>query len=275
MARKKANIGDVIEIKTPVGLAYLQYTHEGGTNGELVRVLPGLFSNRPSDLAQLARQKELYFVFYLMDYAPRTGQAEIVSNQPVPPWAKAYPVMRHAAAFDDFGRTIRWRIISAASRLTLDELQRTPLLEHLTAEQEKLSVFEIWPHPAMVKELARGWTPERATELGLKDIVEAAEKKSKSRETSPRTEGMRHYLYFPKKRNAEEVGERLRKRGFSVEVQKSSDGENWTVTATKSPPTSGDQMDGLRRSWRKSPGRESHSQLKGTNAAGIVYNLRQ
>jgi hypothetical protein len=39
---------------------------------------------------------------------------------------------------------------------------------------------------------------------------------------------------------------RLRKRGFSVEVQKSSDGENWTVTATKSPPTSGEQMNELR-----------------------------
>jgi hypothetical protein len=98
----------------------------------------------------------------------------------------------------------------------------------------------------MVKELARGWTPERATELRLKDIVEAAEKKKQVAGDESSYEGMRHYLYFPKKRNAEEVGERLRKRGFSVEVQKSSDGENWTVTATKSPPTSGEQMNELR-----------------------------
>lgn len=39
---QQARIGDIVEIKTPAGLGYLQYTHDAGTNGELVRVLPGL-----------------------------------------------------------------------------------------------------------------------------------------------------------------------------------------------------------------------------------------
>ena len=116
---KKASIGDIVEISTPAGLGYVQYTHDADTNGELVRVLPGLYTDRPSDFAALARQKELYFVFYIMNYALRAGQAEVVSNQPVPEWAKAHPMMRHAASWDDFRRVIRWRIISAASRLTL------------------------------------------------------------------------------------------------------------------------------------------------------------
>jgi hypothetical protein len=244
---KKASIGDIVEIRTPAGLAYVQYTHDGGTNGDLVRVLPGLYENRPSDFAQLARQKELYFIFYIMSYALRTGLAEIVSNQPVPEWAKGHPMMRHAAAFDDFGRTIRWRIISAASPLTVQELQRTPLLAHLTPEQERLSVLEIWPHAAMVRELARGWTPERATELRSKDIAEAAEKKKEQVAGDESSyEGMRHYLCFSKKPNAEKAGERLRSRGFSVEVRKGSDGENWLALATKAPPKTGEQMDELR-----------------------------
>ncbi len=241
---KKVRIGDIVEISTPAGLAYVQYTHDGGTNGELVRVLPGLYENRVSDLASLARQKELYFVFYIMNYALRTGQAEVVSNQPVPEWAKAHPMMRHAAAFDDFRRVIRWRIVSAASQLTPQELIRTPLLTELTPEQEKLSIREIWPHAAMVRELARGWTPERAAELLLQDVVEAAERKKKQVAGDASLEkGMRHFLYFPRKMDAERAGERLRDRGFSVEVRQSTDGEKWLALATQTPPRTGEEMD--------------------------------
>jgi hypothetical protein len=174
MPRKKAKIGDITEIKTPAGLGYVQYTHEGGTHGELVRVLPGLYANRPSNFTELAQQRELYFAFLILNQGLRTGigQMEIVSNQPIPDWAKPYPLMRHSAAQDESGTTIRWRIISAASQLTMNLLRRTPLLTRLTPEQEKLSIYEIWPPAVMVRELARGWTPERAEEFRLKDSAE-------------------------------------------------------------------------------------------------------
>ena len=241
---KKASVGDIVEIKTPGGFAYVQYTHAGGTSGELVRVLPGLYENRPADLAQLAQQKELYFVFYILNYALRADQAEIVSNHPVPEWAKPHPIMRHSAATDETGKTIRWRLISAASRLTLEELQRTPLLFQLTPEQEKLSIREIWPHAAMVRELARGWTPERAEELRLKDAAETAERKTNPVGGDESSEkGMRHFLYFTRKTDAEMAGERLRDHGFSVEVSKGGDGESWLALATKTPPRTGEQMD--------------------------------
>ncbi len=244
---QKASIGDIVEIRTPAGLGYVQYTHAAGTDGELVRVLPGLYTKRPSDFAALARQKELYFVFYIMNHALRAGQAEVVSNQSVPEWAKVHPMMRHAAAFDDFRRVIRWRIISAASRLTLEELQRTPLLAELTPEQKKLSIHEIWPHAAMVKELARGWTPECAEELRLKDVVERAKNKINQVQVDESKEkGMRHFLYFTKKKDAEGAAELIRSRGFSVEVSKNASEENWLAKATTAAPTNGEQMDELR-----------------------------
>lgn len=247
MTTKKAKIGDVVEIKTPAGLGYVQYTHEGGTNGELVRVLPGLYSTRPSNLAELAGKKELYFVFYIMNYALRTNQAEVMFNQPIPEWAKAYPLMRHAAAFDDFFKPIRWRIISAASQLTLNELSRTPLLTQLTPEQEKLSIHEIWPHAVIVKKLARGWTPERAEELRLKDFAERSESGPKQvSDNGPSSKGMRHFFYFPKKEDAESAGKLLRNRGFLVEVRLGADSKNWLTLAAKAPPATGEQMDELR-----------------------------
>ena len=241
--RKKAIIGDIVEISTPAGLGYVQYTRDAGTNGELVRVLPGLYANRPLDLATLAQQKELYFVFYFMNYALREGEAVVVSNQPVPEWAKTPPMMRHAAAFDNFGRVIRWRIVSAASRLTPQELILTPLLTELTQEQKKLSIREIWPHAAMVRELSRGWTPDRAEQLQLQDIAEAEKRMPPEKRGS---QPMKYYLYFPKKLSAEEAGEELRNRGFSVQVCKGTSEKGWLTLATKAPPKTGEKLDKLR-----------------------------
>jgi Regulator of ribonuclease activity B len=245
---KRARIGDIVEIRTPSGLGYVQYTHDANPKlGELVRVFPGLYDIRPTDFAVLAGQKELYFIFYIMNYALRAGWAEVVSNQPIPQWAKDSPMMRHAAAHDDFGRVIRWRLINAASPLTPEELIRTPLLTELTPEQKRLSIHVIWPHKAMVRELARGWTPERAEELRLQDFVETAEQNANQVPGKRLSdEPMKHYLYFSKKSNAEEAGDRLRSRGFSVEVSKSAAKENWLVLATIAPPKTGEQIDDLR-----------------------------
>ncbi|HEV2987793.1 MAG TPA: hypothetical protein VG759_05085 [Candidatus Angelobacter sp.] len=38
---KKARIGDIVEIKTPAGLGYAQFTHDGGDSGELVEGVKG------------------------------------------------------------------------------------------------------------------------------------------------------------------------------------------------------------------------------------------
>jgi len=242
-----ARIGDIVEISTPAGLGYVQYTHDGGSNGELVRVLPGMYENRPSDLTALARQKELYFIFYIMNYALRAGLAHVVSNQPVPNWALAPPMMRHAAGFDEYGTTVRWRIINAASKLTPAELIRAPLISELNPEQEKLSIREIWPHKVMVRELARGWTPARAEHLRHQDMAEAAVRSaSQIPAVGPSEKPMRHYLYFRKKPNAEQAGKWLRDRGFSVEIRKAADGETWLALATKTPPKAAEDMDDLR-----------------------------
>src|ERR1700731_1908718 len=104
MAKKnEAKIGDICEIETPAGLAYVQCTHVSPDMGALVRVLPGLLKARPIDFEQLAKQKELYFTFYTLNYAIRDHQVTIVSNQPVPEWARS-PLMRWSGLTDETGK---------------------------------------------------------------------------------------------------------------------------------------------------------------------------
>jgi Regulator of ribonuclease activity B len=241
--RVVAEIGDICEIETPAGLAYVQYTHEGGGMGQLVRVLPGLFHSRPQDFSNVAGQTELYFIFYTLNLSLRDKQCVIVSHQAVPSWAQEYPLMRWLAARDSSGRPIGWKIMRANTPLTIETHLTTPIVLQLTPEQEKLSVHVLRPHPSMVKELARGWTPQRAEEMRLRDVVEAETTgKGRGSEVSPSDKGTRHFLYFPKKLNAEKASKELRSSGFSVEVRRAATGKEWLVLATVTQTQSGAQL---------------------------------
>jgi len=278
MRSPKARIGDICEIRTPAGFAYIQYSHPGINMGSLVRVLPGLFKERPTNFAELAKERELYFVFYTLRYALRDKDAEVVSHQPVPEWAQPYPLMRWPGASDPSGKVVAWKIIKASDPLTLGSHQRTPVIRTLTREQEKLSIHHLWPHPVLVKELARGWTPERAEVLRLNDVAEAADRiKTQAGGDESPDRAMRYYLYFPQKLNAESAGERLRSRGFKVVVRMGADGENWLALATKYPPavkeTQMEQMDEEMEALAKDLGGEydgcemavDASRIEGTN----------
>ena len=122
---RKAKIGDICEIKTPIGLAYVQYTHDGKDMGELVRVLPGIYSSRMSDFNALAKQKELYFIFYTLQYALRARQIEIVSNQPISEWAKEFSVMRKPGGHSNRERRVlNWYVGHGLRLSTIEEMQQ-------------------------------------------------------------------------------------------------------------------------------------------------------
>jgi hypothetical protein len=158
---------------------------------------------------------------------------EIVSHQPVPQSAERYPLMRWAGPRDRRGKIVGWKIFRASDPLTVEMHQRTPLIQALSTEQKKLSIHQLWPHAVMVRELARDWTPERADELEMMDVAEAKASKpirSESTDVGYQEQPVWHYLYFPKRSDAEEAGRELRERGFCVTVRKGADGENWLAT---------------------------------------------
>lgn len=229
-ATKKAKIGDVAEIATPAGLAYVQYTHDGESMGELVRVLPGIHKSRPAEFAELVSQKELYFIFYTLNYALRARQAEIVAHCSVPDWARPYPLMRLDWGTDENGSR-RWKIADASVQWTLENHKRIPPTKDLSPEQMKLSIHCLWPHPVMVKELARGWTPERDDELTRQDSADA--------DKEPAVEvraGAHYYLYFHQEDIAHRAGQRLVGKGFDIDVQKGADGASWLVLVKTRTP---------------------------------------
>jgi hypothetical protein len=245
MSARKPKVGDVAEIRTLRGLAYVQYTLDGKGHGEIVRALPGVHQCRPN-LDALVSQRELYFVFYTLAYAMRKGEVEVVCNLPVPESARSEPLMRHASGRTREGKVTGWRIVPALRPLTVDFLMRTPVLRELTQEQERLSIHHIWPHPVMVKELARGWTPERAESIEDQDRAEAVARRANQPLAPTVDETMNHYLYFRTLADAKQAGEHLCNHGFRVDVRDGANGEKWLVLAKGERPKSEDEMDQLR-----------------------------
>ncbi len=95
--RVRPQIGDVIEIRTPRGLAYAQYTHEHREpprHGSLLRVLPGLYDRQPKDLASLVEQEERFSVFFPLGAALARGIFRIVGKADVPLSKQRFPIFR-------------------------------------------------------------------------------------------------------------------------------------------------------------------------------------
>jgi hypothetical protein len=228
MATKQPTVGDIFEIDTPAGLAYAQYTHDAGHLGQLVRVLPGTYSSRP-DVALLAKQREIYFVFYTLEYALRAKHVEIISNHAIPDWAKEPPLMRKAGGLsDEEGRRLNWTIGRALSLSSVEDLQHALKVRGLSPEQAKLSIAALWPHSVMVDKIAKGWRPERDEELNL---LARKARKATAVPVAKSNSTLEHFLYFPEKTHAKEAAKRLKAKGWAVEIRMGADGENWLVLA--------------------------------------------
>jgi hypothetical protein len=145
-------IGDVIEIRTPNGLAYIQYTHEHRDPprmGSLLRVLPGVFDQQP-DLASLVEQEERFSVFFPLHAALRRGIFRIVASEPIPPNKRQFPIFRSQAR-DELSAG-PWYYWDGKREWRESRRRRTP-------EWRRRALNEVWNDTLLVDRIASGWSP--------------------------------------------------------------------------------------------------------------------
>ena len=97
--RIRKKIGDIIEIPTSKGLAYVQYTHEHTTPpvwGSLIRVLQGFYQKRPSheELEKIVQEPHRFQTFCIVYRVVNIGDWERVGNFPVPDFAQKFPIFK-------------------------------------------------------------------------------------------------------------------------------------------------------------------------------------
>ncbi len=154
--RKRPQIGDVIEIETPKGFAYFQYTYkynEPPKYGALIRVLPNLYKSRPSDFSELVQHKERFFVFFPLGAACNRGIVKIVANEKIPDQSRGLPLMRLSSSYrDKSGKIIEYdcRLWNGKEEVNIGKL---------TNEYRNLSLLQIWNDTLLIERIASGWKP--------------------------------------------------------------------------------------------------------------------
>lgn len=147
---KRARIGDVVEIDTPKGRAYAQYTHKHAQWGGLLRILPGIFMETPADLERLVAEKAAFSTFFPLQQAIKQDIVRIVGNVPVPLHLRRFPTFR-APMPDAFGgtdRIIGWWLWDG---------EREWPVGRLTHEQRELPIREVINDTLLVERIVSGW----------------------------------------------------------------------------------------------------------------------
>jgi hypothetical protein len=147
-------LGDVHEINTPNGLAYLQYIGKDAQFGALIRILPGIFSARPQNFMHLVRQKESFITFFPLGAAAARGIVTWVAYEHIPESA-TFALFRAAGNRDPkTGKVLDWWLC--------DDHKSWPIGE-LRPEYRHLPIQEIVNDTLLIERIVNGWTPEQST----------------------------------------------------------------------------------------------------------------
>jgi hypothetical protein len=147
----KIKIGDIFEIKTPIGSAYLHYIHKDKTIGDLIRVLPGLFTERPDDFDAIASAKERYMIFFPLSAANNRKLLERVGFYP----ADGFEMPKYMRTKHFVGKEyLGWHVVDTAT-------WKRQLLNSLTSEQMQYSPWGVWNDTLLIERLANDWSLEK------------------------------------------------------------------------------------------------------------------
>jgi hypothetical protein len=202
----KAKIGDILEIPTRKGLAYVQFSHyhePAPHMGAIIRVLPGFSRERPKDLQSLADQKELYYTFFPVQAAVNRKIFQIAGHADVPKHAKNFPLFRSGNINPQTGTVDQWWLWDGTKSWKIGKL---------TDEQLDLSIESGWNDVLLVSRIEQGWTPRKA-----EAFIQAARLRKKVQK-APTVKGVRHFLLFKSKNAAEHAQRLANDAGFKSEI---------------------------------------------------------
>lgn len=221
--------GQILEIETPCGLAYVQYVSRHRKYGDTIRVLPGQFSARPTDFARLAREHS-YFAFYPAGVAVAHGLAVAVAIEAIPAGREEPGLIRRRGAISRDGHTLTWLIVDG---------DREVLRRALTADEKRLPIAAIWNHAFLVDRLAEHWSPEMD---GIRHVTPGKQGALQESTAGPPDMSkfrVTHYLYFPAEDLARGAVEELTNHGFEASTEPSRDTKDWLVLAKHGLQTPG------------------------------------
>ncbi len=147
---KKLELGDIFELETKKGLAYLQYVKEPKDQNEIekVRIFYDLHNKRPSQLKDTICG-EFFFLSFILKSAFKEGIVKKIGNISIPNDLTFPSFMRTEHLFKDDW----WQIVNVKT-------WERESIENLTDEQKKLSPWGTWNDTLLIENLENGWRLE-------------------------------------------------------------------------------------------------------------------
>ena len=150
MGRKKIEIGDIFELQTNKGYAYMQCVRipeDKRQDLELVRVYYKVHPSKTMDIS-IIQESSFFYLRFVLQAAYNRKIVDKIGNASLEPNFHHPRYFRTENAFGD-----GWQIIDSANwhRETKKEL---------TAEQKKISPWGTWNDTLLIERLDEGWTLE-------------------------------------------------------------------------------------------------------------------
>lgn len=145
--------GDVFKLKLNNGVGLIQCVKEAPkTECEIIRAIPGIYDEEPMrEISSIIMKKELFFLQFPVKHAVKQKLLESIGNFPVPS-SSAAP--RYFRTEHNIGTNfIAWHIIDS-------ETMQIRSVKNLSAEEQKLSEWDIISIPDLAEKIESGWTPE-------------------------------------------------------------------------------------------------------------------
>ncbi len=145
-------IGTILEIATPKGFAYAQYTHKHKEYGNLIRLMQGLYekSQAEADLDILVRINTLFSIFIPLGTALRYKDVKKIGWKQVPSFAEKFPVFKQGFADPKTGKIDSW---------TLWDGEKTWQTKKLSEEEKNYPLLRIASLDTLKSRIEEQWTP--------------------------------------------------------------------------------------------------------------------
>jgi hypothetical protein len=146
----RISIGDVFELPTAKGKAYLHYVHKMKNGLEMVRVLKGLHQDPPASFDELVAEPEQFVVGFPLNAAfnrkivHRVASGQIVEFSP-PEFMRT----KHKVPGEFDG----WQIVNTST-------MARKTVKSLSESERSLSPSGIWNDTLLIERLESGWTLE-------------------------------------------------------------------------------------------------------------------
>jgi hypothetical protein len=147
-------VGDLLEIKTPIGVAYALFTHkhEGRPKfGALIRVFDQMYAERPSDLPSIVKQAVRFSTFFPVGAAVKRGIVEIAARLTMPPNLLPFPIFRSGTIDPKTKKVNVWWLWDGSKSVRVGQL---------SSEQRELPIRAVWNDTFLVERIVEGWRPE-------------------------------------------------------------------------------------------------------------------